>query len=188
MICLISGTSRPQSQTRRVTRIFEKLFQTAGANTSLVDLNKLPAELFLPSAYAEKPASFAPTLKTILDAKGLFLVTPEYNGSFPGVLKHFIDLLKFPESFEHKPVAFVGVAAGMWGALRSVEQLSHIFQHRNAFVFSDRIFLPKVETQLTAEGEFTSSLIKELAEKQVRGFIDFCQKMDPSHPKGANHV
>jgi chromate reductase, NAD(P)H dehydrogenase (quinone) len=32
-------------------------------------------------------------------------------------------MLKFPETFEKRPVCFVGVAAGIWGALRPVEQL-----------------------------------------------------------------
>jgi len=60
----------------------------------------------------------------VLMAAGLHVVLPEYNGSYPGVLKYFIDMLKFPESFENKPAAFVGVANGQWGALRAVEQQS----------------------------------------------------------------
>ena len=124
MICLISGTNRPQSQTLRVTKILNQLYQDKGADTHLLDLNQLPAELFRPESYDKKPASFESFSKTVLDSEGLVVVTPEYNGSFPGVLKLFIDMLKFPESFEKRPVAFVGLAAGMWGALRSVEQLS----------------------------------------------------------------
>ena len=57
-----------------------------------------------------------PEQQRVLDAAGLHIITPEYNGSFPGVLKYFIDMLKFPESFVEKPVAFTGEAAGLWGA------------------------------------------------------------------------
>jgi NAD(P)H-dependent FMN reductase len=135
----------------------------------------LPAELFQPSAYAEKPAAFADFTSTVLVADGLHIFTPEYNGSFPGVLKYFIDHLKFPESFEKKPVAFTGLAAGMWGALRSVEQLEGIFKYRNAFLFNERVFLPKVESQLTAKDEFTQDLTQQLVNSQVKNFVKFTQ-------------
>ena len=69
------------------------------------------------------------------------VVVPEYNGSFPGILKYFIDLLPFPESFDCRPVSYVGVSAGQWGALRAVEQLQLVFGYRNAYVHPPRTFL-----------------------------------------------
>ena len=48
--------------------------------------------------------AMAADLRAVLQAEGLIVVTPEYNGSLPGVLKYFIDMLKFPESFEQRPV------------------------------------------------------------------------------------
>lgn len=181
MICLISGTNRPQSQTLRVTRLLEKRYKALGVATQLLDLNALPPEIFLPGAYSEKPASFAPYTDTVLKADGLVVVTPEYNGSFPGVLKLFIDMLKFPESFEKKPVAFVGLAAGMWGALRSVEQLEGIFKYRNAFLFNERVFLPRVETQLNPDDTFTQALTGQLVESQVKNFVAFVDQVKKLH-------
>jgi chromate reductase, NAD(P)H dehydrogenase (quinone) len=181
MICLISGTNRPQSQTLRVTRLLEKRYKALGIATQLLDLNALPPEIFLPSAYSEKPASFAPYTDTVLKADGLVVVTPEYNGSFPGVLKLFIDMLKFPESFEKKPVAFVGLAAGMWGALRSVEQLEGIFKYRNAFLFNERVFLPRVETQLNPDDTFTQALTGQLVDSQVKNFVAFVDQVKKLH-------
>ncbi|MEO5667356.1 MAG: NAD(P)H-dependent oxidoreductase [Bdellovibrionota bacterium] len=181
MICLIAGTNRPHSQTLRVTRLFERLYKAQGVETQILDLNTLPAELFRPEAYADKPASFAHFSESVLKADGLVIVTPEYNGGFPGVLKLFIDMLKFPESFEKKPVAFVGLAAGMWGALRPVEQLEAIFKYRNAFLFNERIFLPRVETQLTADDHFTQALTGQLADQQVKNFIGFVESCKKLH-------
>jgi chromate reductase, NAD(P)H dehydrogenase (quinone) len=51
-------------------------------------------------------------------AQGLFIATPEYNHSVPGVLKNAIDWLSRPSSGEvlvGKPVAVVGASAGRWG-------------------------------------------------------------------------
>ncbi len=178
-IVLIAGTNRPGSQTLRVTKMLEKKYQAAGAETLLLDLNKLPMELFEPSAYEKKPASFAPFSEGVLNADGLLVVTPEYNGSFPGVLKLFIDHLKFPESFEGRPVAFLGLAAGMWGALRSVEQLQMIFSYRNARLFNERVFLPRVESQLNPDASPKDSVVGSLIDSQVKNFIKFVEALKP---------
>jgi NAD(P)H-dependent FMN reductase len=116
MIIIISGTNRPGSNTRKVTAQVEANYQSLGVKTHLLDLAKLPPEIFSPTAYAEKPAGFEKFTDAILAADGLVIVTPEYNGSVPGILKYFIDMLPFPESFEQRPVCFVGLAAGIWGA------------------------------------------------------------------------
>src|SRR5262245_23280131 len=131
MIAILSGTNRPGSNTRKVAQQVIELYQEARIPFEVIDLAKLPLEVFLPSSYAEKPAAFAPFAEAVLRSSGIHVVTPEYNGSVPGVMKYFIDLLKFPESFEQRPVCFTGLAAGMWGALRPVEQLQAIFGYRN---------------------------------------------------------
>src|ERR1700744_4364948 len=118
MITMIVGTNRPGSNTRKVATQIEGIYAAMKEPLHVLDLAKLPPEIFSSSSYASKPASFAPFAEGVLKSTGLIVVTPEYNGSVPGVLKYFIDMLKFPESFERRPVCFVGGAAGLWGALR----------------------------------------------------------------------
>jgi len=142
-----------------------------------VDLAELPPEIFLPSAYAEKPASFARFNDAILSADGLHVVTPEYNGGMPGVLKYFIDMLKFPESFEHRPVAFTGIASGVWGALRPVEQLQAVFGYRNAHVYPERVFIPAVRGHLGADGGIATTEILTRLKAQAAGFAAFVERM-----------
>ena len=67
----------------------------------------------------------------------------------------------------------------MWGALRPVEQLEAIFRYRNAFTFNERVFLPKVDTQITGEGTFANKLVDELVHSQVKNFIKFCAALKP---------
>ena len=145
--------------------------------TELLDLAGLPPEIFLPAAYAQKPAAFKKFTDAVLTADGLVIVTPEYNGSFPGVLKYFIDLLPFPESFAHRPVCFVGLAAGVWGALRSVEQLQAIFGYRNAHIFPERVFMPGVGKLLDEAGKFTDAEMEKRLAKQAAGFVSFVEKL-----------
>ena len=177
MIVIIAGTNRPGSNTRKVTTHVEKSYTTLGIPTQVLDLADLPPEVFLPSAYENTPPSFKKFTDTILAADGIVVVTPEYNGSIPGVLKYFIDMLPFPESFDQRPVCFVGLAAGIWGALRPVEQLQAVFGYRNAYIFPERVFMPGIVKLLDEAGRFTSPDLEKRLGKQAEGFVGFVESL-----------
>ena len=177
MITLLVGTNRPGSNTRKVARQVEEIYRDLGVGLRVLDLADLPAGLFDPKSYGEKPQAFEPFSRAIVEADGVIIVTPEYNGSVPGILKYFIDMLKFPESFEQRPVCFVGLAAGMWGALRPVEQLQMIFGYRNAFLYPQRVFLPKINELLGSSGRIEDAEIVHRIREQAAGFIDFVEKL-----------
>ncbi len=172
-ILIISGTNRPNSNALRVSRVIDTHYRAAGAASEIFSLAELPPEMFDPRAYATKPPAVVAMQQRILDARGLHVVTPEYNGSFPGVLKYFIDMLKFPESFEHKPVAFTGEAAGLWGGLRPVEQLQQIFSYRNAYLYPDRVFIPGIGKVMNPDGNIIDTAINDRLAKQAAGFAKF---------------
>ncbi|HTY86310.1 MAG TPA: NADPH-dependent FMN reductase [Candidatus Acidoferrum sp.] len=177
MISLIVGTNRPGSNTRQVARHLEEFYAEQKVPLRVLDLAQLPPEIFSPAAYAEKPKSFQPFADAVLQADGLHVVTPEYNGGIPGILKYFIDMLKFPESFERRPVCFTGLAAGMWGALRPVEQLQAIFGYRNAYLYPERVFLPQVFNLLDDAGRLKDAELLERLKAQVNGFTDFVERL-----------
>jgi len=173
-IYLICGTNRPNSTTQRVTRRVEQHYRDAKIRCEFLGLDSLPLEIYSPDAYAVKPPAFEPLQQKVFDAAGLHIVLPEYNGSFPGALKYFIDMLKSPESFEHKPVAFVGLAAGSWGGLRAVEQLQMVFGYRNAHTFPDRVFIPGVSQKFLKDGTIADASIDQRLQHQTSGFAHYC--------------
>ncbi len=177
MITLVVGTNRPGSNTRKVARHVEEIYAELKVPLHVLDLTHMPHEVFAATSYAEKPKSFRPFADAVLQSSGLHVISPEYNGGMPGVLKYFIDMLKFPESFEHRPVCFTGLAAGIWGALRPVEQLQAIFSYRNAFVYPDRVFIPQVNGALDEAGRLKNPELLDRLRKQGAGFVDFVEKL-----------
>jgi NAD(P)H-dependent FMN reductase len=176
VLTLLVGTNRPESNTRKVASHVEEIYSALGVALQVLDLAQMPPEIFSPASYARKPASFARFSQGVLDASGLVVVTPEYNGSVPGVLKYFIDMLKFPESFERRPVCFVGLSAGMWGALRPIEQLQAIFGYRNAYLFPERVFIPGINEALDEKGRLKDPELVSRLRKQASGFIEFVER------------
>ena len=69
---------------------------------------------------AEPPASVAALRAAADAASAALVVTPEYNGSIPGVLKNAIDWLSRPfgaSALKGKPLAVIGTAAGRFGGV-----------------------------------------------------------------------
>ncbi len=177
MIVVVAGTNRADSVSSRVARILAEMVEAEGEEAVLLDLVNLPENLFRPESYRTKPAAFAPFQEAVLAADGILTVVPEYNGSYPGALKYFIDMLRFPESLVETPAAFVGIAAGEWGGLRAVEQLEMVFQYRSAHLYGRRVFLKRVGELLDGEGRITDPDVEERLRRQVRGFVGFCRRL-----------
>lgn len=177
MIEIISGTNRSGSNSLKVAKIIKGLYEDAGEKVDIIDLAEMPREIFDPASYGEKPSGFLPLQERILAARGLHVVTPEYNGSFPGALKYFIDMLQFPESFEHRPVAYTGIAAGVWGGIRAVEQLQLVFGYRNAYNLPERVWIAGIHGKLNKEGtEITDEKTLGMLKGQVKEFIAFSKR------------
>ena len=92
MITIIAGTNRKNSVTLKVARYYEKLLIKKGLACQVLDLVNLPNDFLFSSLYGEENDEFTQiTQKYIFNPNKLIVITPEYNGSFPGVIKAFID-------------------------------------------------------------------------------------------------
>ncbi len=174
-ITILSGTDRPGSMALKVSEYIKPVLESHGANVNIVSLEDYPFEDIIGGKYGQDIPSVKKFNEELLDTDGLLMVVPEYNGSFPGVLKFFIDYLPFPESFEKLPIAFVGEAAGAFGALRSVEQLQMICNYRNAILFPERVFLQRVSKIFDPEKGITDEFQNKLMQSLLKNFTSFVE-------------
>ncbi|MEK9772891.1 MAG: NAD(P)H-dependent oxidoreductase [Opitutae bacterium] len=177
MIEIIVGTNRRHSSSGILARWLSGLYSDLSVDARIMNLADLPPETFSPDAYKEKPVQVLSFTERVLNAKGLVVVTPEYNGSMPGALKLFIDLLPFPESFEGRPVCYIGLAAGQFGGLRPVEHLMQVFGYRNSHNYPQRVFLPFSSKIIDSELGIIDKDAGNRLREQASGFIDFCNKL-----------
>ncbi|BBY07739.1 NAD(P)H-dependent oxidoreductase [Mycobacterium noviomagense] len=69
---------------------------------------------------ADVPASVTALRAAAADADAALVVTPEYNGSIPGVMKNAIDWLSRPlgnSALKDKPLAVIGGSLGRYGGV-----------------------------------------------------------------------
>jgi NAD(P)H-dependent FMN reductase len=176
---IIVGTNRPGSNSKKVALIVQKLFEEKGEKVDIMDLADTEIEQTHGGHFGGKtalPAKMQKAINDIVNSEGIIFVIPEYNGSMPGVLKAFVDHWKFPQSFEGRPVAFIGLG-GMWAGLRPVEHMMQVMSYRNAYLFPLRVFLQNVWKLVNTNGQIEDTTIMALLNQQVEGFQKFCRAL-----------
>jgi NAD(P)H-dependent FMN reductase len=97
--------------------VYGQLQKRDGITTELVDI----ARLNLPvddAGEAIKDPRFSALMER---SDALVIVSPEYNHSFPGLLKHVLDSCL--KEYVHKAAGIVGVSAGPYAGARVIENL-----------------------------------------------------------------
>lgn len=115
-IPVILGTTRRGRSTANVARLMQsEVAKRENVTTELIDIADVPMPVD-DAGDAIKDPAFAAKM-TAADA--LVIVTPEYNHSFPGLLKHVLDSCL--KEYIHKAAGIVGVSSGPFGGTRVIE-------------------------------------------------------------------
>lgn len=173
-IYIISGTNRQKAVSMHVAKIYQQEFKTLGVNADIIDLRRLPADYLFSGLYENvgKSEITIDFRKKMKEGKKFVFVIAEYNGSFPGVLKAFIDGLEFPESFNNKKCALVGLSAGIQGAVLAMSHLTDILNYCGAHVLAQKPKLSSIDDYMQ-DGVITNELYMELIQSQVKEFLKF---------------
>jgi NAD(P)H-dependent FMN reductase len=115
-IPVILGTTRKGRMSAHVARfVHGELLKRKGVTSEVIDIAKLPMPVD-DAGEAIKDAAFSEKMNR---ADGLVIVSPEYNHSFPGLLKHVLDSCL--KEYIHKPAGIAGVSAGPFGGARGIQ-------------------------------------------------------------------
>jgi NAD(P)H-dependent FMN reductase len=98
--------------------------------------------------------------RTIADADGFLVITPEYNHSYPAALKLLIDAVY--EQWQAKPVAFVSYG-GASGGLRAVEHLRQVFAELHTVTVRDTVSFSNVWEQFGDQRELSETAHRSMA-------------------------
>jgi chromate reductase len=154
MVTIISGTNRPNSNTLKVANYYQQQLATKGLETNLLDLRNLPANLIGSDLYGQRSTEFEKIQALISQTTKFIFVIPEYNGSFPGVLKVLIDACAFPDSFYNKKACLVGISSGKYGNIRGIEHFNGVCAYLHLNVMPLRLHIANIKTELDENGVF----------------------------------
>src|SRR3546814_10980139 len=101
--------------------------------------------------YKSRNDNFQPYQDRLTVTEKFILIIPEYNGSFPGILKIFVDACQFPDSFFNKKAALVGLSSGKYGNVRGVDHFTGVCHYVRLQVLPLRIHIPHIFQELRSE-------------------------------------
>lgn len=173
MTTIISCTNRQGSNSLKLAEYYKKQILAKGAEAEVLSLMDLPDHLISTDLYGKRSEAFQSIQNKISATSKFIFVVPEYNGSFPGILKLFIDACTFPESFYGKKVALVGLASGKYGNVRGIEHLTGICHYINLHVLPLRIHIPSIGKEFNENGDLFQEDTVKFVDQQVNQFIEF---------------
>jgi chromate reductase, NAD(P)H dehydrogenase (quinone) len=163
---IISGTNRPGSNTKKVALAYQRILQQKGVEAALLALDEV-------DVFSKNGSFMQMQEQYLLPAQKFIIVMPEYNGSYPGVLKVMIDSSDVKNAWWNKKVLLTGVATGRAGNLRGMEHLTGSLLHLKMMVHHNRLPISLVDKLLDADGNLADEGTIKAIEQQLDEFIGF---------------
>ncbi len=181
MITVISGTNRPKNRTRIVAEKYVTMLrENTSEEVAFLSLESLPSDIFHLQMYeSAHQASGLVTIqdKFIFPADKFVFLAPEYNGSFPGVLKLFIDacsVRNYKQNFKGKKAALIGTSDGRAGNLRGMDHLTGLLNYLGVNILPNRLPISLINSVINKETlELTDEPTLKLLSEQALEFINF---------------
>ncbi len=172
-IVVVSCTNRPNSNTLKVSKIYEAILRSKNVDVKILDLATLPENIAFAEVFGKRTEQYAKLLnKYLINNRKFIFVVPEYNGSFPGIVKTFLDSTS-PKDWNNKDACLVGVSTGRAGNLRGLDHLTGILSYLKMHVYHNRLPISVVDKITNAEGGFTDEAQQAACEAQIQGFLEY---------------
>ncbi|MBX8631122.1 MAG: NAD(P)H-dependent oxidoreductase [Thermoplasmata archaeon] len=154
-----------------------KSLMPEGSRLEIAEISAIP--LFNQDLEANPPEPVRVFKKSIKDADGVLIVTPEYNYSIPGFLKNAIDWASRPygdSAFEGKPVAMMS-AGGRLGGARAQYHLRQVFVFLNMKpVNLPEVFVMNPQTVFDGEGRLKDERVRENISELLSALVSKCRE------------
>ena len=155
---------RSESYNRKALQIAKQIASELNTHVEELDLKTLDLPLFNTDLRTNGfPESIKKLKNAIASADVLFIATPEYNNSVPGVLKNAIDWASDKTNpFEGKVAAIFGASTGLFGTLRAQLHLRQILAALSVeLVPQPQVFIRSAREAFLPDGSFVDHKIKQ---------------------------
>lgn len=159
------ASTRKESLNRKLFPIVVAGAREAGAEVTVVDLKDYPMPIYNGDDEAESgmPPAAVKLLELLAQNDGLLVVTPEYNGFFPPLLKNTLDWMSRPDPsgksglrhFEGKTAAISAASPGGFGGVRSLLATRQYFTILGLTVIPDQVTVSRANSAFNENGDLT---------------------------------
>jgi chromate reductase, NAD(P)H dehydrogenase (quinone) len=172
-ITVISGTNRPNSYTRLVAQQYANMLTNSGVEVKLLSLEQLPNDFIASDLYGNRSETMELIISEFINNVNKFVfVVPEYNGSYPGIVKLFLDSIP-PRMWNSKKASIVGVSTGQAGNLRGQEHLTGVLNYLKVNVHFNKPKLSLVDRLFNEDKETLNEETRKRLVESMNQLIEF---------------
>lgn len=174
MINIIIGTNRNNALSAKVAAIYQQVLHEKNTECRLMDLRHLPDDFTVSALYENNGhnSQFNRFRDTFKEGDKFVFIIPEYNGSYPGVLKAFLDGMDYPSGLQDKKCALVGVSAGVQGASIALSHFTDVLHYLGMHVLALKVKMGEIHRYLK-EDQLTHKVYDEMLRMQADQLIRF---------------
>jgi len=166
MITIISGSNRDDNNTKKVALEYQRLLKEKNVPSQIFSLDEINSTLRNESFINSENELLIPSERFII-------IMPEYNGSYPGILKLMMDNTDIKKVWWYKKVLLTGVSTGRAGNLRGMEHLSGVLLHLRMQVHHNRLPISLVDKLMDDEDHFSDNSTLNAINLQLDEFLKF---------------
>lgn len=171
-IALICGSLRKDSINLRLLKALQKKLKAAGAKASYVNLETFDLPLY--HGDLDTPAGVKKLIRRLKSFDGVVVVTPEYNGSLPPVLKNAIDWTSTVET-GHISGPVYGIAScspGPMSGIMAMRELQFLLMRLGAELVPKQVGCGFGETAFDAKGNLTAEPAATFADVMITQMLE----------------
>ena len=180
-IAVLAGSTREGSFNRALAAAAARALEAQGAHVTVIDLADYDLPLYSAALEANAFPPDARRLKQVLAAQaGLLVVTPEYNGSIPPLLKNAIDWASRPtdgeamlalSAYRGKAAAVMSASLSPFGGLRAVTHLRQILSTVQMLVIPEQVQLPAAHMAFAEDGTLKDAMAASLVDLTAASLV-----------------
>lgn len=185
-ILAFSGSTRSDSYNKKLVKIAAAGARATGADVTYLDLRELPMPLYDGDLEAQEgiPPNAKKFRQMMVDHQGLLIASPEYNGSFSGVLKNAIDWASRPAPgepplgcFVDKTAAIMSASTGGFGGVRGLLSLRSLLANLRVLVLPEQATISHAKDAFDGEGNLKDLQQRQSVEQLGAKLVDLMVKL-----------
>jgi chromate reductase, NAD(P)H dehydrogenase (quinone) len=179
-LLVFAGSTRQNSYNRRLAKVVAQMARDTGAEVTHIELGDFDVPMYNADLEARgTPADVIKLKQITYDHPAWIICTPEYNASYPALVKNTLDWISSPvksdpawsdgfRSTRGKVVGVLSASPGALGGLRSQSHLAPLLINLQCWLAPKNFALGRAGDAFDEQG----GLLNEAARKSVQGVID----------------
>lgn len=168
-VSILLGSIREGRHSHRVAyHLQDRLSSLPGVEVRTLDLMEYDLPM-LKNRWKEQLApdnNLAEIGKILNESEALIFVSPEYHGSYSGVLKNAVD--HYWSEFKRKPIGVVSTGSGKFGGINGSTEMQHLILSLGAFPMPFKLLVSHVKSAFNENNQ----PLKPDLEKDIQKFVD----------------